>query len=193
MNVKNKSNLVASALVLISLSSFNYARPTSTSKEKIIITTNHHVIPKAAIKENLRSESIIKKILPLKQNRKKEGDNEEKQEKQENPIRIVGWVLTIIGLGTLLFLSIYVGVIFLILGLALMVAGKPIVKKSANDKDADQLEDVVYLKNGGITRGMIMEQIPNVSLKIQTRDGNLFVYKMDEVIKIIKEPKFKNN
>jgi hypothetical protein len=34
---------------------------------------------------------------------------------------------------------------------------------------------------------MIMEQIPDESLKIQTIDGSLFVFKMEEVEKILKE------
>lgn len=48
-------------------------------------------------------------------------------------------------------------------------------------------DDVVYLKNGSIIHGMIIEQVPGQSLKIQTRDRNIFVYKMDEVEKIAKE------
>jgi len=52
----------------------------------------------------------------------------------------------------------------------------------------DDYEDVVYLKNGSIVRGMILEQVPNVSLKIETYDGSLFVYKFDEIEKITKEP-----
>lgn len=48
-------------------------------------------------------------------------------------------------------------------------------------------EDVVYLKNGGIIRGTIIEQIPNESIKIKTKDRNIFVYKMDEILKITKE------
>lgn len=50
------------------------------------------------------------------------------------------------------------------------------------------MEDVVHLKNGGLIRGTIIEQIPGESLKIQTRDGNVFVYTMDEIAKISKEP-----
>lgn len=50
------------------------------------------------------------------------------------------------------------------------------------------MQDVVYLKNGSIIHGQIIEQIPNVSIKIQTRDGNIFVYEMEEVLKIVKEP-----
>lgn len=48
-------------------------------------------------------------------------------------------------------------------------------------------EDVVYLKNGGIMRGMIIEQVPNQSLKIQTVGRNVFVYSFDEIAKITKE------
>ena len=53
---------------------------------------------------------------------------------------------------------------------------------------AQQMEDVVHLKNGGLVRGTIIEQIPGESLKIQTREGNVFVYAMDEVAKMSKEP-----
>jgi hypothetical protein len=48
-------------------------------------------------------------------------------------------------------------------------------------------EDVVYLKNGSIIHGMIIEQVPNESIKIQTKDKNVFVFKMDEIMKITKE------
>jgi hypothetical protein len=47
--------------------------------------------------------------------------------------------------------------------------------------------DVVYLKNGSIIRGVIIEQIPNQSLKIKTFDKSIFVFKYDEVDKITKE------
>ena len=50
------------------------------------------------------------------------------------------------------------------------------------------LQDVVYLKNGSIIRGTIMEQIPNESMKVETVDGSLFVYNMKDVLKITKEP-----
>jgi len=48
-------------------------------------------------------------------------------------------------------------------------------------------QDVVYLKNGSVIRGLIVEQVPNISIKIVTADKNLFVYKMDEIEKITKE------
>ncbi|SKB77673.1 hypothetical protein SAMN05660841_02311 [Sphingobacterium nematocida] len=49
------------------------------------------------------------------------------------------------------------------------------------------LQDVVYLKNGSIIRGIIVEQVPNQSLKIQTKDKNIFVFNFTEIEKITKE------
>lgn len=47
--------------------------------------------------------------------------------------------------------------------------------------------DVVTLKNGSIIKGTIIEQVPGESLKIETADGSLFVFKMAEVERISKE------
>lgn len=47
--------------------------------------------------------------------------------------------------------------------------------------------DVVHLKDGSIIRGTIIERVPGKSVKIRTRDGNVFVYEMDEVEKIATE------
>ena len=52
---------------------------------------------------------------------------------------------------------------------------------------AQQLEDVLYLKNGSVVRGVIMEQQPGRSVKIQTYGGSLFVYSMDEIEKMTRE------
>lgn len=53
-------------------------------------------------------------------------------------------------------------------------------------------QDVVYLKNGsiirGIIRGIIIEQIPNKSIKIETADRSIFVFQMDEIERFTKEP-----
>jgi hypothetical protein len=57
----------------------------------------------------------------------------------------------------------------------------------SKDSNTANLQDVVYLKNGSVIRGMIIEQIPNTSLKIQTKDGSVFNYRIDEVQKISKE------
>lgn len=48
-------------------------------------------------------------------------------------------------------------------------------------------QDVVYLKNGSIIRGLIIEQVPNASIKIETADRNVFVFQMGEIEKITKE------
>jgi hypothetical protein len=54
-------------------------------------------------------------------------------------------------------------------------------------------EDVVYLKNGSVFHGMIVELVPNQSLKIETIGGNIFAFKMDEIEKYTKEPIGKQN
>jgi hypothetical protein len=48
-------------------------------------------------------------------------------------------------------------------------------------------EEVVYLKNGSVIRGIIIEQVPNQSVKIQTKDRNIFFFKFDDIEKITKE------
>jgi hypothetical protein len=50
-----------------------------------------------------------------------------------------------------------------------------------------RMQDVVYLKNGSIIKGIVLEQVPGQSLKIQTRDGSIFVYNMNDVTRIVKE------
>jgi TM2 domain-containing membrane protein YozV len=65
-------------------------------------------------------------------------------------------------------------IIFLILGISITYA-------------QEVLQDVVYLKNGSIIHGIIVEQIPNENIKIKTKDGNISVIKMSEVQKIAKE------
>jgi hypothetical protein len=41
-------------------------------------------------------------------------------------------------------------------------------------------KDVVYLKNGSIIKGFVLEQIPDQTVKIQTTDGNVYVFKMSK-------------
>ena len=57
---------------------------------------------------------------------------------------------------------------------------------------AEELQDVVYLKNGSIIRGTIIEQVPNESLKILTGDGSIFVYEMSQIQKMTKENSLDN-
>lgn len=47
--------------------------------------------------------------------------------------------------------------------------------------------DAVYLKNGSVIRGMIVEQVPGESVTIETADKNVFVLQMDEISRMTKE------
>lgn len=59
--------------------------------------------------------------------------------------------------------------------------------------NAQVMQDVVYLKNGSIIRGIIIEQVPNKSLKIKIGDGSVFVYEVADVEKITKEETIGNS
>lgn len=48
-------------------------------------------------------------------------------------------------------------------------------------------EDVVYLDNGSVIRGQVMEYDPNGNIKIEIYGGSVLVYKSSEVLKIEKE------
>lgn len=52
---------------------------------------------------------------------------------------------------------------------------------------AQSMQDVVYLKNGSIIRGMVIEIVSDGNVKVQTADGCVFVYPMTDVQKIQKE------
>lgn len=47
--------------------------------------------------------------------------------------------------------------------------------------------DVVYLKNGNVIKGLILEQVLGSSVSIKTSDGSVFVYNENEISKIEKE------
>lgn len=105
-------------------------------------------------------------------------------------LRAIGWVLLGLGAFILWFISILIGGILMLLGLIFVISGAN--KGGSNSKtetksNNSQYIDVVYLKNGSIIRGIIIEQTPNVSLKIQTKDGSVFVYNIEDVEKMTKE------
>ncbi len=54
--------------------------------------------------------------------------------------------------------------------------------------NAQATEDVVYLRDGSIVRGTIVEQRVGESILIQTREGNIFRYTIDRINRIVKEP-----
>ena len=53
---------------------------------------------------------------------------------------------------------------------------------------AQQMEDVIHLRDGSVVRGTIIEQIPGESLKIKAVGGEVFVYGVDEIVEITREP-----
>ncbi len=53
--------------------------------------------------------------------------------------------------------------------------------------------DVVYLKNGSIIKGRVVEQFIGERIKIETSDGSILVFTNGEIEKIIKEKKRPTN
>lgn len=51
---------------------------------------------------------------------------------------------------------------------------------------AQDMPEIVYLKNGNLIRGTIIQMIPDESLEIKSRDGKVYVYQMSEVLRIEK-------
>ena len=62
-----------------------------------------------------------------------------------------------------------------------------LVALTVNVLSQDNYRDVVHLKDGSIIKGIIIEQIPNKQIKVETSDGSVFVYEMDEIEKMSKE------
>lgn len=51
----------------------------------------------------------------------------------------------------------------------------------------NRTEDVMYLKNGNVYRGSIIEQVPGQTMKIQTEGGNIYNVAVVDIEKITKE------
>lgn len=52
---------------------------------------------------------------------------------------------------------------------------------------AAEMQDVVYLKNGSIVRGTIVEQVPGVSLKVEVGNGSVVFCEIKDVEKLTRE------
>ncbi len=52
----------------------------------------------------------------------------------------------------------------------------------------EKMQDLLYLKDGSIIRGTIIEKVENEFIKIKTLDGNEIIYKMTEIDKIMQIP-----
>jgi len=72
-------------------------------------------------------------------------------------------------------------VTFLVFSIFFLVCANVSAQTYGNYRDA------VYLKNGSVIKGIIIENIPNVSIKLQTADGSIFIYKYEEIEKFAKE------
>jgi hypothetical protein len=108
-------------------------------------------------------------------------------------MKVAGWIL--FGAG-MLIMALVSGVVPIVFGFLLAMAGIIMIypkKDTPSKKTPPKVEpvsnytDVVYLKNGSIIKGTIVEQTPGTQVKIQTRDGNMFVYDFSTIEKITKE------
>lgn len=170
----------------------------SLDNNSVIIPSHETVafdkkINAASTKTNSSSETKIS--IPNKKElkntlRKINANSASGDEGGSGALSAFGWIVLIVGFLVLLFASIIGGALLMLLGLLIVIAGSKkgdTSSKPSNKPDKSEYVDVLYLKNGSVIRGMIFEQIPNVSIKIQTKDGSIFVYKMEEVEKMTKE------
>lgn len=96
---------------------------------------------------------------------------------------LLGWIF--VGLALVSLLVLWPMIFFAIPGGILLAMG---YKRKGGREDAiSEFKDVVYLKNGSVIKGVVVEQVPGVSLKIRTSDGSVFFYKMEDVEKMTKE------
>ena len=55
-------------------------------------------------------------------------------------------------------------------------------------------QDVIYLKDGSVVRGTIIDKVPNKSVQIKMADKTVFIYQMDQIDKLAREPyRFKSD
>ena len=67
---------------------------------------------------------------------------------------------------------------FLVLGMLILLVF------TAHASAKTKMINVVHLKNGSVIQGMVIEMVPNETIKIETADGSIFVYEMNEVEKM---------
>jgi hypothetical protein len=66
---------------------------------------------------------------------------------------------------------------------ALFIVSLPFITKA----QSGYFEEVVYLKNGSIYKGVIVEEVPGKSIKLLTKDQNIIAFQLDEIEKLTKE------
>jgi hypothetical protein len=174
-----------------SQSMFSYSDSVSTPYTKNIL--NNINGKKLIVKTELDNKKtpLIKEIKSNIKNRYSTKASSSDNKDGNATLSFLGWLIWAIGLFNFFFVSMVLGVLGMILGLIFIILGKkkknPSTQSDNNNNNKPEYLDVVYLKNGGIIKGMIIEQTPNVQIKIQTKDGSVFVYKFEEIEKIAKE------
>jgi len=96
--------------------------------------------------------------------------------------------IILLSFGSLIFFFVFwpLGVLMLIAGLITLLVGTILYSK--RDKNPlGEFQETIYLKNGSIIKGSIIEQVIDDYVKVRMKDGNVLVYKMTEVEKITKE------
>lgn len=79
------------------------------------------------------------------------------------------------------------GVVWFLLFSHMILLPAPAAAQSGSEGNTET-EDVIYLKNGGILRGKIIEITSGETVKIQTTGRNVFVIGMNDIDKITEEP-----
>ena len=54
-------------------------------------------------------------------------------------------------------------------------------------------EDILYLKNGKVVHGQILEIVPNKEIRIKTSDGKIKIYEMTTIVEMKKESAIKDD
>lgn len=113
-----------------------------------------------------------------------------KSSRRGKALIIVGTILSSLGFYVFMWTSMIGGIVLMTVGLVLLIIGAVRYRQSVSSAPPkDEFEEVVYLKNGSIIKCVVLEEVIDDYVKIQMRDGSIFVYKMTEVEKITKEKK----
>jgi len=73
------------------------------------------------------------------------------------------------------------------ISLILLLSATFVLSALAQGYNYTNWEDVVYLKNGNVVRGIIVEQVPGQTIKVQTTDGQTSTFMITEIQKFGKE------
>lgn len=168
----------------------------SSLKKKTFIASKASKRKKQNISEENRKnkKSVHKNVKSIKKDSKQ---NNNTASSSRGLYIALGVIFFILSIPVIWYVSILGGALMLVGGIGMWIAGatmskpgvsaRPSSNRNQTEVQMNQMVDVVYLKNGGVRRGIIIEQVPGESLKIKTNDGSVYVFKMDEISKITKE------